>query len=407
MTAIALKREVGSVELVGDRLVLNDLELTGTIVTLAHDAEAAGEDLVPLVALVAEVGASIVQHGGSQTIVSALATATERLERTLADGASQLPEELRKGSIELVELLKNELKVGLAGFDATQVDSVQNQLKNASDELVKKAVDDLTADGGAFAVLVDKVATQLQVLGRTNGDLVERITSLVERAEANLRLADAHERSTQKGVPFEERLLPELEAIHGPLGDTVTHVSREYGANDTYVGDFVIAINPRETRGREVRLVVEAKTGRLSAPKVAEELEEARANREAAAAIIVFDDVEDAQSVLGGRHFGQRPGADFVVVADPDEWSPLALEVACRHARALAIASLEPDVVLEGRWLEEQCDRMAGLIEAARDIKTNTKQARRGLDRIDERYDQLREEALLVLDGIKNRLVVS
>ena len=406
MTAIALKREIGSVELVGDRLLINDLELTGTIVTLARDAEAAGEDLLPLVALVTEVGACVVQHGGSQTVVSALATATDRLEKTLSDGAAQLPAELRKGSTELLELLRNELKVGLAGFDATRVDSVQNQLKDASGELVKKAVDDLMADGGAFAALVEKVATQLQVLGRTNGDLVERITSLVERAEANLRLTDAHERSTQKGVPFEEYLLPELEAIHGPLGDTVTHASREDGANNK-VGDFVITINPRETRGREVRMVVEAKTGRLSAPKVTEELEEARANREAAAAIIVFDDVEDAKSILGGRHFGQRPGGDFVVVADPDEWSPLALEVACRHARALAIASLESDVVLDGQWIEDQCDRIVGLIEAARDIKSNTKQARRGLDRIDERYDVLREEALLVLDAIKERLVVS
>jgi hypothetical protein len=408
MITTVYKQEEQVVELSEGSLRIHDLELMGTILELAREAEQAGEELAPLVVLACELGATVLQHGKTQSFVAELSRATERLEQTLADRAAELPEELRKGSAELLAQLKNELETGLAPFDGTRVDSIQNQIstsvKSASGELVKGTVTDLLSEGGPLAGLIETINTQLQLLGRTNADMVERMTSLAEKAEASLQLKDAHERSTHKGAPYEEYLLPELEAIHHPLGDTVRYVGKEYGAENSQVGDFVVTLNPRETRGRDVRIVVEAKTGRLTAPKSAEALQDARRNREAAAAILVFDDIEDAQSVLGGRQYSQRPDGDFVVVLDPEELSPLALEVACRQARALAIASLESETAVDGQWLAEQCDRIGKLIDTAGAIKTGTKSARRSLDRIDDRYDELRAEALLVLEAIKDRL---
>ena len=245
-----------------------------------------------------------------------------------------------------------------------------------------------------------RVLEKLELVTRSNTDVVERVTQLVERVEARLGLDDAHERSAHKGVPFQDVVRAELEAIHGPLGDEVIDTSREYGElPNSQAGDLVIRINPRETRGRELRIAVEAKTGKLSGPKTQEALRDAAANREAAAAIVVFDSATDAP--LGGRSFCPYPKSRFAVVLDADERNPLALEVAARQARSLALASLEPESGIDAQWLDERCRQLAELIEAARDVKHGANAARRGLERVDSAYDELREQALAVLDEIR------
>jgi hypothetical protein len=251
--------------------------------------------------------------------------------------------------------------------------------------------------------LGDKFVAQLRLVQSSNQDVLTRVVSLAEKIEAKLNLEEAHERSVHKGVPFEEVVQAELESIHGPLGDEVRRVSHDYGAvSKSQAGDFVVIVNPRETRGREVRIAVEAKTGKLTSPKAQAALDESIQNREAATGILVFGGVDDAP--MGGRHYGSRPGGKFVVVYEPDEANPLALEVACRQARALAIASVESDARVEAAWLVEQCNQLSNLIERARDIKHGANAARRGLDKIDSTYDEMRDAALVILDEIKSKL---
>jgi hypothetical protein len=148
------------------------------------------------------------------------------------------------------------------------------------------------------------VLAQLKLVTGGTQDTLAKVTTLAERVEARLVLDDAVERSSQKGLPFEEVLHGELQAIHGPLADEVRHVGHEAGMTpESRAGDFVIVVNPRETAGRELRLVVEAKTGRLSARRAQAALDESLANREALAAVLVFDSPQDAP--LGGRRFAR------------------------------------------------------------------------------------------------------
>lgn len=163
-------------------------------------------------------------------------------------------------------------------------------------------------------------------------------------------------------------------------------------------GDFVVTINPRETGGREARLVVEAKTGKLSPAKARAESTAALQNREAAASVLVFDSVEDAP--LGGRHFSVSAAAHFCVVLDSAGPNLLALEVACRQGRAMAIAPLRDEAVLDTAWLTKRCERLAGLIEQAADIKRGTNAIRRGADKVDASYDELRDRALAVVADV-------
>jgi hypothetical protein len=163
-----------------------------------------------------------------------------------------------------------------------------------------------------------------------------------------------------------------------------------------------VTVNPEEAHGSELRIAVEAKTGRLSASKAQAELASALDNREARAAILVFDGRRDAP--LGGRAYCPHPGGKFTVVLDAQEMDPLALEVAAREARRFVIASAVASPLLTTTWLEQQRIRLRDLMEEARLIKRGENDGRRALDRIGGGYADLRARIIEILDDIDNRL---
>jgi hypothetical protein len=123
-------------------------------------------------------------------------------------------------------------------------------------------------------------------------------------------------------------------------------------------------------------------------------------NRGAQAGILVFDGVEDAP--LSGRHYLAYPDGKIVAVLD-DDHGVLGFEVACIQARLFALASVAADGKVDAKWLVGQCERLTELIERAVDIKRGSAAARRGLDKVDSGYDELRTEALALLDEIKTK----
>ena len=143
---------------------------------------------------------------------------------------------------------------------------------------------------------------------------------------------------------------------------------------------------------------MEAKTGRLSAPKAKAALDEAVTNRDAASGVLVFDGAADAP--LGGRHYGVWPGGNFVAVLDAESLIPLALEVACRQARELAIASVDGATALDAKWLIERCDQVSKVIDEAREIANGANAAQRGVDRV-KSATRGRQDAIELLDEIK------
>jgi hypothetical protein len=200
------------------------------------------------------------------------------------------------------------------------------------------------------------VGSQFRLVNSSNTETMTRVNTLLDKTEQKLHLDVAFEQSMHKGRPFEDIVHAELEAIHGPLGDRVLCVRSEYGklpraGKGAKTGDFVVVLNPDDTRAYEAVYVVEAKTGPLTASEAKRELETAISNRSAVAGVIVFDDLADAR--LGGRSFMPHGDGRFTAVLDIETGLPLALEVACREARAAAIASV---VAAEGQ-LDHRQDR--------------------------------------------------
>jgi hypothetical protein len=390
--------------LVGNQIRIVEMTVDGCIVDVARTrAATSGVPLESLLRDAIEIGAKVLSHGQSQAVIDAIAGEIERLIATTSSTTDEIPKAIQERVAELLNQLSNVLA---ERFDPKRVDSVQSQIRDlvagAGADQIRSFTRELVDEAGPLHKMNDKLVAQVKVLNDTAQNVLSKVASVSEKLDAKLGIDDARERSTQKGAPFEDVVQIELEAIAGQLGDEVKCVKHDYGSANTQAGDVVVVVNPAHTRSRAVQFVIEVKTGKLTGPKAHAALKDAVENRDAPAGILVFDDVEDAP--LGGRRFGCFPGSRYFVVLDSDDLDALALEVAYHQARAAAAASVDGEAGIDAKWLIEQCDGIAKLVEQAREIKNGANAARRGLDKVDSAYEELRTEALVILDEIRAKV---
>ena len=405
MSVIALNPDLPPLEIIDGRLHIRAFVLDGTIVELAEEMGITEQpdELARLLRHVSETGSIVVTHGQRRAAVDALAGEIDRLMETTAEETGKLPAVVQE---QLAEHL-TQLSTLLDGrFDASRTSSVQHQIKElvkgSTSEQVRSLLDQLFGERGPLAASNKEIAEQLKLVVGANTDVLAKVTSLIEKLEQKRQLEEQQERSSHKGARFEDQVEVELTAIHGRLGDDVRCIKHETGLiPGSAAGDFLVTINTAQSGGREARFVVEAKTGKLTGPKAHAALKEAMANRGAQAGILVFDGVEDAP--LRGRQYMAYPDGKIVAVLDPEQ-SVLGFEVACIQARLFALAAVAADGEIDARWLVAECDKLTKLIEDAAKIKRGTAAARRGLETVDSAFDDLRRQALELLDGIKTKL---
>jgi hypothetical protein len=405
MSVIALTPEQPEIEIIDGRLHIHSFDLDGSIVELAEELGITEkpDELGRLLRHVSETGAIVVSHGQRRAAVDALAAEIDRLMETTAEETGKLPAAVQ------LQLAEHLTKLGTlldSRFDASRTSSVQHQLKElvkgSTGEQVRKVLDELFGERGPLASSNQEIAKQLKLVVGHNTDVLAKVTSLIEKLEQKRALEEQHERSTQKGAPFEDQVEVELNAIHGRLGDDVRCVKHETGlVPGSEAGDFVVTIGSAQTGGRDARFVVEAKTGKLSGPKAHAALKEAMENRGALAGILVFDGVDDAP--LRGRQYMAYPDGKIVAVLD-EEHGSLGFEVACTQARLFALTAIAANGKVDAKWLVAQCEKLTQLVEEASKIKRGTAAARHGLVTVDEGYDDLRRQALELLDAIKAKL---
>jgi hypothetical protein len=389
------------VELVDNLLHVSEADFGGTVVELARELGAEGNTarLSQLLDHTIETGALVLRQGQNRALVDSVALEIDRLIEAANSESEKIPTALKEP---LTEHLKTLADLLSEHFDPRRARSLQNQIKtlvgDATGTELRRHVRTLLDDDGA-------IGSQVRAFTASNADMLTRVNTLLGKIEQKLQLDDSVERSVHKGRPFEEVVQAELEAIHGPLGDTVRCVRSDYGllpksSKGAKAGDYVVVLNPDHTRGREVTYVVEAKTGQLRAAEAKRELEGAIANRGAAAGVLVFDEVADAP--LGGRYFMPHGDGRFTAVLDVEQSPPLAFEVACRQARLVAIASVRPEGVLEKAWVLAGCNRLCEIVEEASAILNSVTTVERGAKEIRQRYTDMRGNALGLIDDIRS-----
>jgi hypothetical protein len=214
--------------------------------------------------------------------------------------------------------------------------------------------------------------------------LNERLSAIEAAGAAR---AGERAKSTAKGGDFEGL----IEALLGELargsGDLVERTGTETGAIiGSKKGDFVLTLNAEATNGAELRIVVECKDRYVSGRAMRDELREAKTNRDAAVALVVFT---PAHAPAGIAPFDVRAG-DVYCVVDPAAPDPATLEAAVRLTRLLALQSLRShDVEVDAaavtealKGVREQLETLRALKVTLTSIGTSAKDVYAGLDRL-------------------------
>jgi len=299
------------------------------------------------------------------------------LRANFADGDGRLPRTLEKflGDRGALQTFVNEL------FDESKRDSAIGRMRG----LLGTYFD---GDASKLALLLDptRLGSPLHQFRQEVNDgfkgLHERLAAIEAASRAR---ADERSRSAAKGADFEDLLEGMLGDLARGAGDLLDRTGTETGALvGSKKGDFVLTLDPRVTRGADVRIVLEAKDRVMSPRAMRDELREARENRGASVAVAAWS----ARHAPAGIAPFAVLGDDVHVVVDPDAPEAAFLEAAVRLARLLALAKLgerevEVDALAIGRALagvREQLEAIRALKTQLTSVASVTKAVAEGLD---------------------------
>jgi hypothetical protein len=383
--------------IVVERLVIRDAQLAGTL------DEREPEDLPTIVERALRIGLLAIQDAGVTVNVDVVrsefeklvrqseqmnARAAEALDQTLrsnfADGDGRLPRTLERflGDKGALRAYVGEL------FDETKRDSAIGRMRT----LLGTYFD---GDASKLAILLDPTRQnspmhQFRVeIGREFERLNERLTAI--EAAAAARGAE-RARSAAKGADFEDVLEAMLADIGRGTGDLVDRTGGEIGDMlRSKKGDFVVTVNPDQTVGADLRIVVEAKDRAMSGRAMRDELREAKENRAAAVGLVVFS---PAHAPSGIAPFDVRAG-DVYCVIDPAEPDRATLEAAVRLARLLALATLRENVTeIDGEAIRAALAAVRAELDAVKGIKATLTSIANSAASVQACLDRLRDAVL-------------
>jgi hypothetical protein len=309
--------------------------------------------------------------------------AAQALEQTLrtnfADGDGRLPRTLEKflGDRGALRTMVDEL------FDEKKRDSAIGRMGR----MLEKYFD---GDASKLAMLLDptRMNSPMHQFRQEMADGFKAIEGRLMAIEAAAAArATERARSAAKGGDFEDLVESLLGDLARGAGDLLDRTADEAGSTlRSKKGDFVLTVNPQLAHGADLRIVIEAKDRKVSGREMREELREAKTNRSAAVAVVVFT---PAHAPTGIAPFDVRAG-DVYCVLDPAAPDAATLEVAVRLARILALNSVrETEAELDSgairaalAGIREQLDLIKGLKANLTSISSAASGVSTGLDRL-------------------------
>ena len=367
-----------TVRLEGDRIVIERLAISDPTLA-AFLGERGAAERGPIAERALRIGLIALQDAGVTVNVDAVRTEFERmmrqaeqvneraataLEQTLranfADGDGRLPRTLERflGDRGALRSMVDEL------FDEKKRDSAIGRIGT----MLERYFD---GDASKLALLLDPTRLN-SPMHQFRQEITAGFKGIEERLVAIEAAAAARSveraRSAAKGIDFEDLLAELLGDIARGSGDLLDRTTLEAGSvMRSKKGDFVLTIDPAVTRGCDLRVVVEAKDRPMSMRAMRDELREARENRGAAVAVVVFT---PAHAPTGVAPFAMV-GGDVYCVIDPDAPEPATLEAAIRLARLLALASLaERDVTVDAAAIGAALTAVREQLELVRQLKS-------------------------------------
>jgi hypothetical protein len=209
-------------------------------------------------------------------------------------------------------------------FDERRSDSIASSLRTLLEQ-------NLTGQNSVFVKALDpnRVDTPIgQLRAQLAGAVEEAKLAIVSRIAGDEVVEEVSSRTTLKGRKFEDLLFPALKEIANSFGDSIEDVR---AANKD--GDFVVTVDPKYTGSGNLKFAIEVKDRSVPLPQTQRELENAKRQWAAMAAVMVFAMPEQSPQDAAFRHTGQG----YLCVYDKDKPDSTALQVAYQLARLDAL----------------------------------------------------------------------
>lgn len=226
----------------------------------------------------------------------------------------------------------------------------------------------------SLKVIRDNADQQVQRLAAMDARLEAmrvQMTELKAEKEKLEEVAAEASRGTAKGRTYEEGLADALDVIAVAQGDDCDAVGDVKGVGGKK-GDVVIALDACAGPARG-RIVVEAKTARVSKNQAIADLDEAMATRDADYGLFVVP----SEDRLPARTHDLREynGNKLFVVFDPEEGPRISLEVAYKLARARVLMARGDTAGIDAAAVRSEVERALASMEDVRRVKSQLTQA--------------------------------
>ena len=393
----------GTVRALDGRLVIESLTVDDErAARLVRERAQAGRPGAETVRKAIEIGSRVLD-------TEETAANVDYVRRELESGLGELHRKLGGTLEEGAEALAKHLA---EAFGAERNDSVQAQIRDIVTAETRQQREALIAALTAEDASNPLVAVQLRIgkavveaeerhrleMGRMReghakearamqgqvGELRKEIARMLEREDADERVAEAEAAGTRKGFTFEERVSDAITRIASARGDCASHTGAEGAEGGGKKGDVLVELGAGD--GPCVgRIVFEAKDKRLSKNDAWKELNAGMAARAAAFAVLV---VAGEERVPAGREqLTEYEGNKLIVAVDRDEPDSLSLEVAYRLAAARVAMARDRDLQVDAVAVRDTAAEALSMLKSAQairstltGIKTSSDKARDSLD---------------------------
>ena len=409
-----------SVRTLGDRIAIEALFVDDDCaVRLVREREEAGDDPAATVVDAIEIGARVLDREQAAANAEFVKAELERVAKAVEHGF----DERARGVADLLERKVDELFGPENGQLAKELQklfsdgssaSVQNRIRELVGEVMVASRQDLlrhfsSADGSnplaEFKAGITRTVEQAvqrqhatqQALLQQLGEVEKQVEALRVEKQQLEQLEAERERGTAKGRSFEELVVEALDEIGSAQGDDVEAVGDLKGASGK-TGDAVAAIGAAQGPAQG-RIVVEAKDRRLSRREALEELDRAKAERDADFALLVVPSEEEIPSKL--HELREYNGDKLVVTLDPELGSRLALELGYRLARARVLMARGGGDEIDAGAVRDTVQRALQALEDVRRVKSQLSGVKTGVDKAYALIEQVADRVRGQLDAIE------
>jgi hypothetical protein len=411
----------GTVRALGDKIVIEALTVDDRrAAEVVRDRAQGGTLPSETVRKAIEIGARVLDSEETAVNVdyvrreleAGLGELDEKLEGTLTASAEAINEalaEVFEGDESLLAqvqetISKNTMETLQAMSRVLTADDSSNPLVAVQKQLGKAMLEAEERNRAELERLRDSHSKEARAMHTQVADLRKELARLLERDDADVRVAEAEEAGTRKGISFEEKVFAAIEQIASIRNDCATHTGGEGAEGGGKKGDVLVELGAAEGPSAG-RIVFECKDKQLSKRAAWDELNAAMASRAASFGVLVV--AGDDRVPAGREQLREYEGNKLIVSVDREDPDDLPLALAYRLAAARVTMARDRDLTVDAaevRSVTEEalsCLQQAQAIKSAlTGIKTSSDRARSGLDEMIatlqvklERIDSLVAEA--------------